>query len=262
MIRNLKALGLALTAMLAISAMTAAAAQATEEFLHSHKEKTVLTGEAHEGPARFELSPGSGLTVECESTKLEGTVVGVKHESAGKGTTYTTGSGSGAGAATFSGCSFAGHPATINTNECHLTIFGETTETKAGKPMGTVELTCPAGKSIEMSIPALGIVMRVGPQLIPHSGSYTNVNTGGKTETEEVIIVTTAGIEGSPGIAWTCTPKATCIAGIGANSGTSATLTGQITGKGFEDKNTGANEGKTGVYEEGAQTGIWLGPAE
>lgn len=261
MTRNSKTLGLVLVAMLALSAVAASAAQATEEFLHSHKEKTILTGEIKEGPAVFELSPGSGLKAECEAVKLEGTVVGTKHESEVKGTTYTTGAGSGSATATFSGCVFAGLPATIKTNECHLTVFGETTETTAGKPMGTVELVCPTGKTLDVEVPALGTVVHFGTQLIPHGGSYTNINSG-ETQKQEVTIVTTAGTEGSPGISWTCTPKASCLAGLGSTSGSSATLVSKIIGKGFEDKNTGANEGKTGVYEEGAQTGIWIGPAE
>lgn len=258
MTRNLKVFALALFAVCAMGALAGSVAQATE-FFHSHKEKTILTGEA---PFLSEqvLTIVPGVSLRCEIARLRGTEVGTKSV-----TTFTTET------ITlhpeYERCNLSGAGAIVRTRECHFKLFAATTETSAFKPMGNLEIgECPSFAPIEIEVPAFGITIVIENQLIFHAIRYEN-NKSGSTEEWDVKAATTAGTEGKgeagkpTGIKWKCSPKASCKAGFGTSEGTEATYTGEITLKGFADLNVGF-EGVTGVYEEGNQTGIWKGPAE
>jgi hypothetical protein len=128
MIAKLKALGLALVAVLAMSAIVATAAQATAGTLTTFPEgKTVkiaaeqtakFGAEAHEFVLTdHELEAGKFANFRCETVHLHG--VG----------TYTTGATTFTLEPTTKGCTAFGQPATITTTGCHYLLHTGTPTT-------------------------------------------------------------------------------------------------------------------------------------
>lgn len=227
MTRSLKALGIGFVAVLAMGAVLASAAQAAK--FKSAETLTVLTGEteAATGGAVFEPVPGSGLAVTCTNGKYEGTEEGKELTSVTVHPTYT-------------GCTLAGKAATVNTHKCHYKLFALTEPKDEPGNMAAVEINeCPEAEQIDISVPELGVTLHVKNQTIKNAVSYANVGTPGS-----VTVTATA-----TGISFTCTPKATCLASLGASSGTTATYTDHVLTNGFKD----TEKGTTGNYHEGAQ---------
>lgn len=128
MIRNLKVLGLALTAVFALSAVLASAASA--EFT-SESPQTELTATALEE----QVFTGAGAEVTCTEVSVHGTIGEVQKEV----TVEPTYGGH---------CTVNGFPAKVDTNECHY-LF--TTIEEVG-----VHILCPEGKQIEVTAEILG----------------------------------------------------------------------------------------------------------
>jgi hypothetical protein len=159
MTRNLKVLGLALVAVLALAATMASSASATNKYFHSNADSTSLTGEQTNVHV-FKTTAGE-LT--CEKAHFKGSQVGKTSQEV-----------------------------TINTIEyinCHIIIFGSTVAMTvktnecdyrftAQKTNGvnieaeTVHLICPAGKKIQIS--GAGCTVEVGEQTLSKV-SYSNV---------------------------------------------------------------------------------------
>ena len=145
MIRNLKALGLALMAAFALSAVGATAAQATpDDLIVDAPGAVTVTGEQLEilpnhKDHTFTLSSGRGFT--CGIVTADGTVA--------DGDNFITVT------PTYGSCfSNEIQPITITGNGCSHKLHGgnlETPGTHAFKE-GTVDLECPAGKQVEVHV--------------------------------------------------------------------------------------------------------------
>ncbi len=234
---NLKVLGLAFVAVLALGAIGAQAA--TAAMFHADEENVVVTGEATNTQT---LTIGSAA-VKCTEIGIEGTQTGVATEgsyTAESVTVHPTYSGSASGGEECD--SFIGNEtATVNTHECHYKLYAETN----GEGKGAVDIECPEGQAIEIT--ASTCVIKIGSQTGLNGVHY--VNNG--TETSEKDITAESQVEG---IHYTSNGKFTCtLAGVGS-SGTNAVYEGNATVKAYEDLST---PGTTGSYEMANQVGIW-----
>src|ERR1041384_5765759 len=132
MIRNLKILGLALVASLAVGALGASAASATDLFTTENGESVLLTGTSHNG--RFTITAGSNLLFECTTSSFAGTAqngaseVTVEPSYTGKVNATPHGSS----------CSSSIGDFTFDQEGCHYTFTGNTTGTEGGKTDATV----------------------------------------------------------------------------------------------------------------------------
>lgn len=253
MIRNSKALGLALFAVLALGAVTAAGAQAAEEFFHTdvgtkNPDSVIVTGEAL-GPGSFSPVPG-GASISCKTAKFQGT------EEVAAGTLEThTGSPSGTTltgkaftlAPVYTECvAFGGIAATVQTSGCHFKLTSETDVNGHGQ----VHLECETGKKIIIS--AGGCEIKTGSQTPKQGVNYTNNNPGSTSQKTITAKVTMSGIAYETNGSAACT-----LVGIPKN-GTEGVTTNEVTVKAFEDLEKTA----TGTYVEGSQLGVWKGPAD
>jgi hypothetical protein len=126
MIRNLKALGLAVMAMFAMGAVAASSASA--DFV-SGSHETILAAESTKGGQTF-TTPG-GLFVTCENVGVEHTTIGTTEESITAVPVYGT---------CLLGAEGVEAPAHVSMNGC---AYEFTTDTE-------VHIECPEGKQIEV----------------------------------------------------------------------------------------------------------------
>jgi len=132
MIRNLKVLGLAIAAVMAMSAMMASAASAVPQFTASAYPATV-TGSNTKGNEVFTTEGGK---VECDSHFVSHSL-----EAASSTLTVTP---------TYSNCEAFGLNATVNTEGCTY-VFHATEAVKINEVYNNhVDVVCPAGKSIKI----------------------------------------------------------------------------------------------------------------
>lgn len=210
MIRNLKALGLALVAVLAMSAVVASAAQAAE--FHSETSKTILAG--HQvGVNEFIIRNAEGKQLAkttCTTATVSGTIEGLTAASArvhpiygeeketctvepiGKATVHTV------------GCDYILHTAT-------------------SAEMALVDITCETGKSITINA-ALGCTIHVPAQTSLNGVHYENENSG--AERSIVVKATVTKIH--------FTSEGCGFVGI-PSEGNTAEYIGTFTAEGFED---------------------------
>jgi long-subunit fatty acid transport protein len=198
MTRNFKALGLALVAAFAMSAVVASAASAAE--FHAEKAPVTLTGSQHAGEDVFTTDAG---TVSCEEATYTGSQATVTALTASATPKY-------------SGCHATfGLNTTVDVNECKY-IFNANT--------GKVDISCPAGKVIAVTAP--GCEITVGSQTGLSSATFTNVGAG--TTREITIDVALSGIkyeEHNKGFFPTC--KANTVAKSNGTYKGSALVTGE-----------------------------------
>jgi hypothetical protein len=220
MSRNIKVLGLALVAMLAMSAVVASAASATAFNFKSETVPTQLTGKQHAGNDVFTTDAGK---VECtEATYLgEQTVSPVNNVSV---------------VPTYTGCTAFGFANTpIDVNGCSYKFTAITKE--AGNFEGAVDIICPAGKVIEVT--AFGCTVTIGSQTGLKKVTYTNVGAG--TTREVTVDVNLTGIkyeEHNKGIFPTC-----------ANN-TVATTNGTYVGAGLVTGENPGTKAHHGIFVE------------
>jgi hypothetical protein len=138
MTRNLKALGLALVAVFAMSAMAASAAQAegVSELTPQENKHVIITGEQI-GKHVFITAAGQELT--CETAKFDGTING-------NSTTLTV-------EPTYSNChtTFPKLPATVTMNGCDYLFHGQLTN-PANTFKASVDIVCPSPGGVESTI--------------------------------------------------------------------------------------------------------------
>ncbi|HYJ21911.1 MAG TPA: hypothetical protein VEW07_07810 [Solirubrobacterales bacterium] len=180
MIRNLKALGLALIAVFAMSAIAASAASANE--FHSSQENTQLTGKTTENH-KFLYETGGNI-VECTGGTFNGTILGKKTT---KEVTVSP---------VYTGCTV---PAVFN-SPVHIDFTGCTYRftINAAENKGPAHLICPAGAKIDITvtIPLLAdCTLTVGPQTPAGTTDYSNEGTTPKRSV--VVQPTQTGIVGS-----------------------------------------------------------------
>jgi hypothetical protein len=135
MTRNLKALGLALVAVFAMSAMAASAAQAegVSELTPANNQHVIITGEQI---GKMSILFATGLEMTCESVKFDSTITG-------NSTTLTE-------TPTYSGCHSALGSITITMNGCDYLIHGQLTNGGA-YPVST-DIVCPTVEGVEKTI--------------------------------------------------------------------------------------------------------------
>jgi hypothetical protein len=160
MFRNLKFLGLALIAALAMSAVAVNTASA--DLLYGETTPATLTG-SQEGTDVLWVHGGF---VNCATVKYTGTTTAF-------GMSQITVTPS------FSGCTFAGLAAKISMNECdYLLRFYIAAEDTTG----AIDIQCPFGKEITITAPSLGTpkcIVHIPPQNglgVDFTG--TNIGTG------------------------------------------------------------------------------------
>jgi len=169
MIRKFKALGLALVAVFAMSAVVASAASATSGTLTAEGKATTATG-TQVGEHVFTLTshPVSGgfASTKCKKAHFHG--IGTVTDGA-KSVTVTP---------TYSECTAFGLPATISHEGCDYTLSTGTPTATAGWHVNT-NVTCPAGKAIR--IVAQTCEVTVGSQGPLTTSEVTNSGTSGTT---------------------------------------------------------------------------------
>lgn len=226
MIRNFKALGLALVAILAMGAVIASSASAAGERFHSEKETTILTGE-NEGIHKFGLPNGS-FSVECAKAEFKGTSKGEGGTTTNKTLTLHP---------TYSECNSSLGEASVDTSGCNYVFKSETAAT-GHLP---VEIECTTGSTIKVTAP--GCTLSFGTQV--NGGGLKTENKGSGTTRDSTTISTTTATFTKSGF------------GCFVISGTEGTYEGATTLKGFLDNGVTGNIDEGATYSEGAQVGIW-----
>jgi hypothetical protein len=188
MTRNLKSLGLALFAVLAISAVVASNASATTDALVSEAETTTLTGTQENGLGKMTLA---GQAVEC--TNISGmatmtfkTVVELESEEP-----------------VFTGCTYAGQPMTVTMNGCKYR--GARAGATDSNGHLHVSLVCPAGKKVVMTLNAIACSVTIAEQEGEEGYTVTTVGAGTSRElTVHLTLKTKVTSVGDPGEGVTC----------------------------------------------------------
>ena len=156
MTRNLKALGIALAAMFAMSAVAAASASAVQHHITSDSQSgtTYLTADALNAQNFWATtSEPNGNKISCSevnllNTSFEGsettevTAEPVYNKEERTCTAFTGGSEA---------------KASIKTNGCHYLFTGETTEDITGNQTATVHITCEGENQIEVRVTSLNL---------------------------------------------------------------------------------------------------------
>lgn len=172
--RNLKALGLALVATFAMSAVAASAAQAN--FTQPQGQPAVFTGKEEGGPTKnfFQITGVNGPKTHCEETKYEGTLAAASSE-----LTVTP---------HYTKCKATSGGITIDTNidlnGCHY-IFYVDTKNPLGGGTGSVEIVCPTGGQIEVTTSLCDT--DIPPQKIVGGVTYKNVENGDVTVEARIV---------------------------------------------------------------------------
>jgi hypothetical protein len=213
MIRNLKFLGLALVAVLAMSAVMAGAASADE--FKSEKAPVTLTGTQGATLDTFSTHAGN---VKCTTATYKGT------QSTTSTTTIQV-------APTYSGCTFVGLNSTITTNGCEYLFHVPAT---AGVTTGTVDIVCPGTNEITVTAPnpALGkakCIVHVPPQTGLGVVTYSNLGSGTTREVKVEVNLTGLKYSQTAGVA----ESGNCETKDNTTTGTyvgGATVTGEVDG--------------------------------
>jgi hypothetical protein len=224
MIRNLKALGLALVAVFAMSALTASAASANNDVFTVGTGGTTsanMTGVSHSD--EFFITP-DGASFNCTTSRFAATATN-------NGTSATV-------EAEYFGTPNVAHTATehcegsigevdIDMNGCHYKLTGSTTGEDppvSGKD-ATIWIECPTEP-----IKITGSATITVPSQTPTSGGvkYTDLpNHSGGAAVEITTTVT--------GITYSCHPTFICTLGGVAHHGNTADYTGGVTVTGWKD---------------------------
>jgi hypothetical protein len=167
MMRNLKVLGLALVAVFAMSAVAASMASADD--LTSEVSPVTLTGAQEENDV---LTTTAG-NISCKEIKYKGTAV-TPTTTVSVTPEYPEKSGG------VTNCTALGFPMLVDVNGCsYLFHIG------AGVTTGTLDIVCPAGKEITVTVNYLSTVkciIHVPAQTGLGPVTYTNVGSGATRE--------------------------------------------------------------------------------
>jgi hypothetical protein len=220
--RKLKALGLSLVAVFAMSAVVASSASAATDLLTTTKASALMTGVGQNhifnitGVASFQCTT-SKFTATATNNSSE---VTVDPEYSGKvnETPHGTGCTASLGSAT-----------EVRTNGCHYKLSGVTVggSTTVGGD-GPVWIVCPGTSKIEIAS-SLGVTISI-PSQTPTAGGVSYVNVPNHPGGSAVQVKATA-----EGITYTCAPVLTCAIGGIAMHGNNADYSGAVTMTGYED---------------------------
>jgi hypothetical protein len=154
---RLKALGLALMAVIAIGAVSATAAQAGE--FTAEKYPATITGTPL-AKHQFHFIAG---TVTCNSTMFHGNLAAASNTLTLK--------------AEYSECSTPGGAVNVFMNSCDYVLHaGETLE--EGTVDGSLDIKCAEGDEIEFKEPGSGCIVKLPPQIGTTTLKYTNHKVG------------------------------------------------------------------------------------
>jgi hypothetical protein len=175
MTRKLKSVGIAFIAVLAMSAVVASAAHATNTNIHTAKASAVVTGD---GPLAgvvnvFTVTNGSGknLNTRCEGTNtFKGALVG--------GTTTT--SETLTLTAVYKNCNIAGSESAVQMNGCDFLFHSNSTTLTTF----STDIVCPIGQEITEVSPA-GCTIHIPPQNGLTTVTLTNTGAVG-SETRDM----------------------------------------------------------------------------
>lgn len=168
MTRNLKALGLALAAVFAMSAIVSSSASASTAFHFTGPAGVTSVKAAQVGTDVFTTDSGK---VSCLHATYAGSVTGPTAASIKVTPTYSE-------------CHIIvlfTFSVTIHTNGCEY-VFKPVTKTAGGVYEGTVDIECPVGKQIVVTAP--GCQITVGSQTGLKTVTFKEVGAGATTEVE------------------------------------------------------------------------------
>ena len=167
MIRNIKVLGLAIAAVLALSAVAAGSASAAA--FHSSESPTIITG-TQTGNHVFDAASD---TISCTGATFKGTVTGTEVQSIQTEAAYT-------------GCSFFGVAVSVNMNGCQYEFNANGEVAVINKPSRNCS-TEPI--TFKASFLGVSCTIKVGPQVELKSATYDSTE---KEETNGTVTVTPA----------------------------------------------------------------------
>jgi len=221
MIRNLKVLGLALVAVLAMSAV--AASMASADAFTSEKSPVLLTGKQIAPGDVFTTTAG---TVKCKEVSYKATT-GTPTTTISATPTYPAKTASGE-----QNCTGFGFPAEVTTNGCtYLFHLGAATT-------GTLDIVCPAEKEITVTAVSAGTdkcIVHVPAQV--GLATITYRNSGGSLSTRELEVEANIG-----GLTYTHT-EGTGIGRCTPGHSATGTYTGKAIVTGEEDGSPFAHVG-------------------
>jgi hypothetical protein len=160
MIHNLKSFGFALAAVFAMSGLTASAASAGTEEFHTTAEPAIWRADQEvAAPVEFTVA---GQAIKCKTTSFKTTTA--KKTVASLNFTPT-----------LKECSYGSRNTVIATNGCTYKFTGATTVNKHGP----IDIECPTGKQIEITIEELLPTCKIyiGSQNSSDGINYTNEAT-------------------------------------------------------------------------------------
>jgi len=209
MIRNLKFLGLALVAALAMSSVVASMASA-DVITSESAAVTTATGK-QEGTDVFKTHGGQ---VNCTTVTYTGT--------------FSSGASSALVAPTFSGCSYAGLAMTIDMNGClyRINVTGGTSTE------GSIDIVCTGSNEITVTAPSVGTkkcILHIPAQTDLTKVKGTNIGAGATREITLDISITNIKYSQTAGTAET----GNCATADSTTGGTyegTAIVTGSISG--------------------------------
>ncbi len=203
MIRNFKALGLALIAVFALSAVAASAASASGELFHSSAKPTSIVAKSESNQVFVATA-----TITCTGGEFTGTASESTQSSLTVHPVYT-------------GCesSLGGNPSTVTTEGCNYIFQSEVPAGGHAK----IEIECEAGKFITIDNSLCTI--KIGSQTVGQGVTYTSINS----KKEVTVNATATKIK----IAEKTGSLCFLVGAEGTYAGTSIV-------KGFEDKSGGA----------------------
>jgi hypothetical protein len=207
--RNFKAFGLVLVAVVALGAVIASAAMASGEKFHAAVEPSLVTA-SNAGEGNHVFKAGEAEVV-CQNAEFSGTSKLKTEESQTVHPTYRN-------------CTFLGSKATVDTTGCNYVLYSSVPTGGHGK----VEIECEGTSKIKVT--GAGCTLSFGSQVTVGGATYTNLATSPKTVTV------------------TSTTKATFTkSGLlcGAVTGTEGTYTGSVINKTYEDNCPVPKEGET-----------------
>ncbi len=183
MIRRYKAIGIALAAILALSALAAQAASASPLTVEGAGTAS-YTGDQDVGVWEFK-DPG-GVAAKCTSATIAGTTTGTNVNE----TTYT---------ANYTSCTGFGFAVMDwNQNNCTYT-FTTPTQIKPGEVTwhgSGIHIVCPAGKSLEYTPTSFGVsaCTRLIPSQTPTGGHVVGRNVAGSSPKDVTLEIKLSGI--------------------------------------------------------------------
>ena len=226
MTRNLKALGVALAAVFAMSAVAASSAMAVDHFTTPGGIATILTGISEDNVFKI-TSPNAEF--QCKTSRYKATVVSqptvATVEPVYEGTVGKTDTGH---------CTASiGEKLTIDMNGCDYDFTGETTGKDKEKTDATASVTCPVGKEIETTNPLCNIFIH---EQTPTEGGVTYTNEAESNNKKDIKVTMTL-----TGLTWKAEDSFACTLG-GFKEGSNFDLTGSITFTAYKEINGSESE--------------------